>query len=197
MGVLAGSARLAVDDVDGAMTVPLILNDIHVMPVVQALVACLCQQLTRTPRGPVCHCCVVWGDQPPPADVCGCDCVVGTPPVAGSGQAWARIVGITYGGRCPGGITVDVELGVLRCVTAQPDEVTGVVDCAAAEADAVAFAADMAALRRAPKCCAALGDKTWRVANVLPVGPAGGCAGSIARVGIDMADCPCPPPVEA
>lgn len=166
------------------MTTP--IPDRRFVPVLQALVACACAQLAMAPRGPVCHCCVVWGDQPPPADVCACECVVDDVP--GSGQAWTRLVSATAS-RCGVEWGVEIEIGVLRCVTV-PDDMTGMVPCVSAEADAVAMAADMQALIRAARCCPTV---TPRVVSAHPVGPSGGCAGSVIRVVADIPGCPCPP----
>lgn len=150
----------------------------------RAVLACLCEQLREDGR-PVCRCCPYFGDKPPPADDCQCECAGGT------GRAWVRLVELNTkppmsstgsrtasGAACgPGSVGwfATIEMGVYRCVDI-PDD--GIGDCDTQSREASAGWADAASLRRVVSCCEALEDRDADDVRWRPSGPSGGCAGS-------------------
>lgn len=154
------------------------------------LLACVCERFREDGR-PVCRCCPYHGEHHPPADDCDCDCG------GGQGRAWVRLANLrerdetgqgASGGRGGCGIgsagwEATVELGVYRCVEVPGD---GVSECSTQEAEARNAWRDLASMLAAARCCPALEDRDAVVAHWDPIGPGGGCAGSVLNLAITL-----------
>lgn len=150
-----------------------------ITPIALGLMGCLCNAFADAGR-PVCRCTLYHGQDPPPMDLCDCECSPGV-----SGQAWVRVDGINpsdsgNGDPCGGrllGAMLSLEVGVYRCI-AVPDD-RGVPPSGDEQmTDALEAYQDAAVLRHAVACCEALEDRVVQVGRWQPMGPAGGCAGS-------------------
>lgn len=169
-----------------------------VVGIVEGLTTCLCLA-AEAAGAPLCMCCPVHTDRPPAADGCSCQCTKIGPdgrPVAGKGLGWVRTVneelipGPTGAGRpragCrpPGKWRVTVEIGILRCIVsanqAQPPT------CDQRRQDHARAKADEWLLRWLVQCCPALQGIGLFSARIVPLGPSGGCAGSIMQIVFDM-----------
>lgn len=160
------------------------------------LLTCLCSML-RTEGRPACTCHHFGGDVPPVGDRCQAN-------TAGeNGQVWVRRISsaieasdedTTFSGwACGGGIwQSQIELGIYRCISAIPDENGNAPSPGAYDADREMLAADRASLASALCCWPLSGlppqtlpfDLSVEVvgAQILPLGPTGGCAGSAMTV---------------
>lgn len=173
------------------------MPDNTALPIAQALLACLCAELDDTVGGPVCTCCLAPGAEP--VECCEC--------AEGEGKAWVRVVRIwPTGARWPlpaadpaacrvGGYAVELELGVVRCVSTIDDDGSPPT-CDDRTADTVKILEDAAAMRAAASCCFPGTDlgRAWRSipGEWRPIEPQGGCAGGTLLVTIESGDC-CPP----
>jgi hypothetical protein len=169
-----------------------------VLPLADALLACLCAAVADT-GNPVCACCVHPGLSTP-MDYCDCECSSG-----GNGQAWVRVNRIyPAGARFPQqsfevepckipSWGVELVMGVYRCVATLDDDGRPPT-CDQVEADATKILLDAAAMRVAAVCCfgTAEEDRTAIVGEWSPIGPNGGCAGGFMSVTVQFYDC-CPP----
>lgn len=151
-----------------------------IAPVLAKLRDCMCNYLsdpaTSPLSGPPCSCCIVWGEVPY-LDGCDCSCTDGS-----TGRAYIRYVNtrglIGPQSRCPNGLAVTIELGIVRCYTPTIE----VPPCDILEGEAMGLLADMFALRRIVSCCNALPRNRWTMDDALPLGPAGGCIGASLTV---------------
>ncbi|RFU83609.1 hypothetical protein DY218_27260 [Streptomyces triticagri] len=169
--------------------------DPKIGPLMRDLLACTCAQLEAIGRA-ACACCVVWGDDRPPADFCDCTCD------GGHGQAWVRLVRLDprqTGSTIPRSITgraggchtpvrwrAVVEAGVYRCI-AVPGDDGSPPGCEERERDAYALVADLRALRGAFACCDAL--RPYAPLTPLSAGPTpnqGGCGGAVVQFALDL-----------
>lgn len=149
------------------------------------LATCLCAQILSDDLPPVCFCGVVPGEQVA-LDYSG-DCE------DACGMAWVRLV-MSYPstvigvpsvtpGNCGLGIGVDVEMGIVRCIS------VGGVDGqppspAELAAAAVLQQADLMAMWRAVSCCRNSND--WMIGVYTPFGPEGGLVGGTLTLSILM-----------
>lgn len=116
------------------------------------------------------------------------------------GQAWVAIQSGVPTTRFPAADTspiicstrrlaFTVEVGIIRCVNAEPDQ-----GCDTYEDDAANIIADFEAVLAGIVCC--LGDDTdecpfnWTISNIAFVGPNGGCAGSTISLIVEQ-EFPC------
>lgn len=175
------------------MSVPPEVADPKLGPLLRDLLACVCAQLEAIGRPP-CACCVVWGDDRPPADFCDCDCG------GGQGQAWVRLVrmepsqqstaqarpSISGGAQCavPVKWRAVVEAGVYRCIATIDDD--GVApSCEERESDAYGLLADLRALRVAFTCCDAV-RASLAPLSATPAGNQGGCGGAVVQFAVNL-----------
>lgn len=124
----------------------------------------------------------------------------------GGGQAWVALQSGVPTSRFPAADTTPIicsnrrlaftiEVGVIRCVNAEPD-----TDCSVKEADVADIIADFQAVLAGIVCC--LGDDSgdcpfdWTVANIAFRGPEGGCAGSTISIIVSQ-PFPCCPTEES
>jgi len=163
-----------------------IINDNDILPVMESMLACLCDALASAPGGLPCACQLLPGDQVP-FDYCDC-----TNPEYGCGQAWVRldqsvaaasIYNSVYArkaintSRCVGLMAHRLQIGVTRCapgMTAEgnPPETWQYHDAVTQQLG------DFAAMRRALDCCLPLDKRRdWLFERYQPVGPMGNCVG--------------------
>lgn len=176
------------------MTAPApVFGDEMVQPVLLGLLDCLREALAASPLGEPCVVELRHSDQGPILD--GCDCT-STDPVTGrtkQGHAYVRLVQVLPDpnlnrsgvnlptGSWPGWY-VQVELGVGRCWPTTDDGTP--LDADTQTAQAKLHLADAAALRRAVRCCQALGEFSWDWISGGPMGPQGACAGNYATIAV-------------
>lgn len=155
------------------------------------LLSCLCSMLRDEGR-PACECHHFGGDVPPVGDRCSAN-------TSGeNGQVWVRRVSqameadaedLTFAGfTCDASWQAQIELGVYRCITAIPDDNGNAPPPAAYDADRDLLAADRATLAQVLCCWPLAGEPPTLLpfelsisviaAQILPMGPTGGCAGS-------------------
>jgi hypothetical protein len=172
-----------------ALTVPAPADaDPALGAMLQSYMACVCAELTSAGRPP-CACCLVWGDSPPPADFCACDCA------DGSGQAWVRVVRWdpasisnrnTVGIKCqPFRLRVWLEAGVYRCVPAG-DSQGNPPTCDQRSASAWGLINDARSLRKATECCQALDRRRLEFMTGDPMTVMGGCSGTSIQFTLDL-----------
>lgn len=147
------------------------------------LATCLCSQLLDDALPPVCFCGIVPGSTVALDYSGNCD--------DKCGMAWVRMsaaypsaqIGIpsVTPGNCTIGIGVDVELGVVRCITPGGDngEPPEPAELAAAS---VLQQADMMAMWRAVACCRT--SKDWAIGQYVPYGPEGGLVGGALNIAV-------------
>lgn len=147
------------------------------------LATCLCAQIITDGLPAVCFCGVVPGEQVSLDYVGDCE--------DACGMAWVRMVTIypstvvgqpsTFPGNCGLGLGLDVELGIMRCISVggedgqppSPPELT---------AAAVLQQADVMAMWRAIACCRT--SKDWVINTYTPLGPEGGIVGGTLSMSI-------------
>lgn len=153
-----------------------------IMARLEALAACLCAEIEDPANGVpgVCFCGVVPGDQPPAvysgncSDACGMAWVrlVTMYPATGVGIAESRPI------RCDPALGVDVEVGMLRCMSVGDER--GNLPSLEEQHDAVALQmADSMVMLKALLCCDAFGSEVVIVGQYQPVGPQGGLVGGV------------------
>lgn len=148
----------------------------------QAISACLCAQILDPDNGvpDVCYCGVVPGATPPAgyAGDCSKKC----------GMAWVRLVSVypssstgvisTVPARCDTGMGMDVEVGILRCMSVGDDQ--GNLPPPAEQVAAVELQmADLMVMWKAILCCDAIPSGDVLLGQYQPVGPEGGLVGGI------------------
>lgn len=164
------------------------------------LLTCLCEALITEGR-PVCECHHFAGDVPPVGDRCQAN-------TAGqNGQAWVRRASTaieadadmtTFAGfTCDGTWQAQIEIGIYRCISAVPDESGNAPSPSAYNADRELLAADRATLAQVLCCWPLSGEPAVQQpfelgitvvgAQILPLGPTGGCAGSVMMLVVNTA----------
>jgi len=151
-----------------------------VLPMMDALLTCLCDALEASPGGATCFCALVPGG-PPPMDSCGCN--GGKTP--GCGTAWVRLVRTFPSAVYPAQDTsvrscgvqqaAVFELGVYRCLPtlgANGSPPTSVEQTQAT----ITQTGDWAAMVTAVRCCDTLTGKD-PVLGSYETGSLGGCGG--------------------
>jgi hypothetical protein len=152
----------------------------RVVALLSWLLDAACEELGKTPSGPVGARLIAPGASAPPADWC---CQTDD----GLGMAWVRVsrryrstrfpVPESEPGACAAQLAVECELGVYRCVATlgdhgePPSPVEVTADALAADADACALADAVGRLRWTHVRGA------WS-----PIGPSGGCGGGAQMV---------------
>lgn len=164
-------------------------------PLIDALATCLCTQLADTLGGPVARCCAIPGSAVVIDDCC-------------NGTAWVRldrmdtipagdrrvpVTDVSWGGRECGPMLARllVGLGVMRCA-ATVDENGNPPACDTLSQESKVMFSDIDALFAAALCC----DAPVEVVDaspqqLVPQGPAGGCAGAELIVAYTVDLCPC------
>lgn len=161
------------------------------------LLSCLCSMLREEGR-PACECHHFGGDVPPVGDRCQAN-------TAGeNGQVWVRRVSTAieadadeqaFGGICGSTWQAQIELGVYRCISAIPDEHGNAPPPSFYDADRDLLAADRATLAKVLCCWPLAGTAPQQLpfevtvnvvaAQILPLGPSGGCAGSVMTIAVN------------
>lgn len=174
------------------MTAPAPFGDEMVLPLMEGLLECLSEALSVTPLGPPCRTSLRHADNGPLLDDCDCSCTDGAG-VTRQGNAYVRHVqtlpnpasnrtGIELPSGTWPGWYVTLELAVTRCWPLSED---GSALEPAVQTDlARKHLADAAAIRRAVRCCQALGEYSWEWTAGGPIGPDGGCAGSYGTIAV-------------
>lgn len=179
-------------------------------PTASALRDCLREQAIESIAGRVVSAVVRYGGAGS-ATMDGCDCdgrdaddqpatgtafvrVAQVTPADLSGQGTRRASSIRPQ-RCGNVWIVTYELGIMRCYPTTQDGAPlppATVDTAAQQ-----FLSDQAAIIRAIACCTYLDRHAGvEIVQVVPIGPSGGCAGSVATIRVQQSGgCKCPPPV--
>lgn len=166
-----------------------------------SLIGCVCAALEDVGR-PVCCCMWARGETRPPADRCDCTC---THPdehnTEGQGVAWVRTVSLdniatpteprnTFGSSAcaipAARLRVTVEVGIYRCIDVGDAE-TG-PDCKDRTQTAADGAWDDAIIRTAALCCEPLWGRRMTFLRQVPVGPSGGCGGSVTTWTLDLVE---------
>lgn len=158
-----------------------------IMARLEAVAACLCAAIEDPENGVpgVCYCGVVPGDQPPAvySGDCEDEC----------GMAWVRLatvypatgVGVTnlQPLRCDPALGLDVEIGMLRCMSVGDER--GNLPTAQEQHDAVALQmADMTVMLKALLCCDAIPSGDVIIGQYQPLGPQGGLVGGLFTASI-------------
>jgi hypothetical protein len=143
----------------------------------EQVAACVCAQIEVDELPKTCFCGILPGAEVA-LDYSG-DCGEGI-----CGMAWVRLIAVypstvvgtpnELPGNCSSLIGMDVELGIMRCISQPADDGTP-PDPADLQADAALQVADLMALRKAAFCCG--NEKDLVLGAYTPVGPVGGLAG--------------------
>jgi hypothetical protein len=147
---------------------------------VQAIAACLCAEIADPDNGvpDVCYCGVMPGAAIA-AQYAG-DCA------SKCGMAWVRLVtaypSVTLGAasiqpaRCTTGMGIDVEVGILRCMSVGDER--GNMPTLQEQTDAAALQyADISVMWKAILCCDAIPPMDAILGQYQPMGPEGGLVG--------------------
>jgi hypothetical protein len=157
------------------------LTENRIWSMMTSLAACLCAQINDEANGlkGVCFCGVLPGEAVPMDYVDGCsDEVCGMAYVRMSALYPSTGVGMIseQPGNCNAGIGVDLEVGILRCITGMDDSGNLPTDAEMFEA-VQSQIADALAMQRAIQCCEALPSKDFILSSYAPTGPMGGVYG--------------------
>lgn len=143
------------------------------------LAACLCAQIQDPENGvpDVCFCGIVPGEAIPVEYAGDCD--------SKCGIAWVRMTNLypsngvgaafTQPGNCDVGLGMDVELGILRCISVGTER-EGPTPEELHEAAQLAIA-DAMLIRKAVYCCDAINPRDLILGQYTPLGPEGGLVG--------------------
>lgn len=184
------------------------IPDALTYPTASALRDCLRTQAIETIAGRVVSAVVRYGAAGS-ATMDGCDCDgrdADDQPATGS--AYVRVSQITPADltgqgqrrassirpqRCGHAWIVTYELGIMRCYPTTQDG--GPLPAAQVDQAAQRFLSDQAAVMRTINCCTYLDRHSGiEVVQIVPVGPSGGCAGSVGTIRVQQSGgCPCPP----
>lgn len=154
------------------------------------LAECLCAQIADPVNGvpDVCFCGIVPGEQAIGnyAGDCKTKC----------GMAWVRLAGLypmaSIGvidpspGNCGAGLGIDVELGILRCISVGDESGNLPSPVELLESTQLQIA-DALVMHKAIRCCDAIPSKEAIIANYTPTGPLGGLVGGtlVVSMGVD------------
>ncbi|MFC5673905.1 hypothetical protein [Streptomyces incanus] len=174
---------------------PAMSGDPLMEEIMTGLATCVCTTLATAGR-PACCCMWFRGSHRPPMDACHCDCDNG-----GQGVAWVRMLNMENAAQTGTNPRISgfraycsipaprwrmtMELGVYGCVDTGNEE-TG-PDCATRSNAAADGAWDDLLLMQAAECCTVIRNRRPVFIRVDPVGPTGGCAGSVVALWLDYA----------
>jgi hypothetical protein len=174
------------------------MADTMVLPVAERLLSCLCELLADTVGGPVCFCCLVPGQAPPPNDFC-CGCKEGS-----EGQATVQIGPIFPTTRFPAeGVSevkncrsfewgVELIMTVYRCLPTL-DSSGNAPSCEQQTAAVAKIADDAQAMMAAVMCCDWNTDGLQIVpGRWTPLPNLGGCGGGTMSVKVLLGSKCCP-----
>lgn len=154
--------------------------DSLIMPILQAVLQCVCDEFTEAGLNDHCECALIPGVGSTPF-----------PPAPGMGTAW---VGVNYiypttaipeqaiGGDCSANLGANITVGSMRCYKITKE--TPSVDDMLLYMDKQM--ADMAALRRAIMCCDGLKDYEMVVGQYTPIEFTGGMFGGAWTVDVGL-----------
>lgn len=147
------------------------------------LADCLCAQIVVDGLPEPCFCGVVPGDQIALEYAGDCDPLCGMAWVRLGGLYAASTVGVasTLPGNCGTQSGVDIELGVVRCVSVGSDDGSPPTPEELFASTELQMA-DAIAMQRAIVCCPALDTSSVIVGIYTPVGPEGGVVGGTITV---------------
>ena len=149
------------------------------------LAECLCAQIQDPENGvpDVCFCGIVPGEQAVGNYAGDCNTVCG--------MAWVRLVGMypmsaigvpdSTAGNCGVGVGIDVEMGILRCISIGGEDGSLPSPVEMLEATQLQIA-DALIMRKAVLCCDAIPSKEAILAVYTPTGPLGGLVGGTMQV---------------
>lgn len=149
------------------------------------LAECLCAQIQDPENGvpDVCFCGIVPGDQAVGNYSGDCDDVCG--------MAWVRLVQMypmavigspdENPGNCGTGLGIDVELGIMRCISVGDEQGNLPSPAELLEATQLQIA-DAMIMRKAIWCCDAIPTKDVLVTTYTPAGPLGGLVGGTLNI---------------
>lgn len=153
-------------------------EDTLVWPALQALVSCLCQEVTASGLPALCFCGLLPGEQP-----------AGDYVSEAGGMAWVRVVSAypstTFPAQdstavCGSSLAFEIEMGVAYCTPVMSD--LGDPPDVASQYEAVMVQmAAMAAMRRALICCLST-QRDAVLGAYSPIGPEGGIVGGTWQV---------------
>ena len=153
----------------------------------EQIAACVCAQIEVDGLPKTCFCGILPGAEVAWDYTGTCD------DEGNCGMAWVRLIAAypssvigqpsEQPGNCSSLIGMDVEIGILRCVSMPEDDGTPppAVDL---QADAALQIADAMALRKAATCCAP--EKDFVLGAYVPIGPAGGLAGGMWTMSLQV-----------
>jgi hypothetical protein len=166
------------------------LTDNRIFGLLTDLAGCLCAQINDEANGlqGVCFCGVMPGEAVAMDYVDGCDDDT-------CGMAYVRLTTLypsaTIGqvdqrpGNCGLGLGIDIEVGILRCISGYDDSGT-LPDEAEVLAKVQQQTADAFAMIRAINCCASLPSKEFIMGQYAPVGPMGGVVGGTITLSVGI-----------
>lgn len=153
-------------------------------PTLTTLAECVCAALADSEGGPTCFCGIVPGEaavQDYVGDDCGAACgmawvrLTTAYPAVGVGQPIQRL------GNCASSLGYEVEIGVMRCISAG-DEAGNAPSPEELLAATKEQMSDMAAVVRAVSCCDGISGKDFILGTYTPLGPEGGVVGGVWTV---------------
>ena len=163
---------------------PLLPNSVQ--DKLEQIAACVCAQIEVDGLPETCFCGILPGAEVAWDYTGECDDGV-------CGMAWVRLISVypstaiavpsEQPGNCSSLIGMDVELGILRCVSLPDDDGTPPKP-ADLQADAALQIADAMALRKAALCCAP--EKDFMLGLYTPLGPAGGLVGGTWTISLQV-----------
>lgn len=161
-------------------------DDDLALPVLDAIRACLCENLDASPGGGPCFC-SLWPALTVTSDYCTCQ------GAGGCGQAWVRLVRIypyqnypqqAIDAKCNSGLAMVVELGVIRCLPTLKSNAAPPGAAAQAEATRIQMG-DWRTMLTTLKCCPELLKRDVLLGNYDPRGQ-GGCGGGTLQATVRL-----------
>jgi hypothetical protein len=155
--------------------------------VLASLVACLCEQIAEAGLPDPCFCGLVPGEAAA-ADYIG-DCN------DRCGMAWVRLVSLypssiigaadTTPGNCAKGLGADIEIGIMRCITA--GESDGSPPSPAELLDATLLqVTDAIVMWKTVYCCDGIDNADFILGQYQPLGPGGGTVGGVWNLSVGL-----------
>lgn len=159
------------------------MNRISVL--LEAISTCLCQKIGEAEGPGVCFCGVMPGDHVIPAYTGDCSDVCGMAYVRVLQMYPAVGVGVpsTELRNCGAQLGLEIEVGILRCMTVGDAQGNPPEEAELLEASNLQMA-DSLTMMRAFDCCDALHSRDYRIGNYVPTGPRGGIHGGSWQVSV-------------